>query len=381
MKMAILGYGVVGSGAYEVLTKAGYPVKRVLDIRPHEELGEVLTSDFNDILNDDEIGIVAEAIGGLSASYAFVSKALAAGKHVVTSNKHLVCHYYKELHELAARNGVMLRFTSSAGGGIPWLYNLKRCVRCDRITRLMGILNGTTNFILDAMIRDGRRFCEALSEAQRLGYAQANPSADNDRSDVARKIAISSNIRFNSAVSEEDVLTFSLRNFRKSDLEYVSSRFGRTVRYLGYGARVGDGISLFVEPTLILPDSLEANVCKNNNMISLFGDVVGRLAFYGQGAGKYPTGISLAQDMIDIYNGATAYVYTPEQITVDNGAYRRTYFIRTTADMPFSFYERVEKIGDVRYIVTGEISVAQMHDAAHLILEVDADSFFAGFEP
>ena len=381
MKMAILGYGVVGSGAYEVLMKAGYPVKRVLDIRPHEELGDILTMNFDDILNDSEIGIVAEAIGGLSASYAFVSKALMAGKHVVTSNKHLVCHYYKELHELAAKNGVMLRFTSSAGGGIPWLYNLKRCVRCDRITKLMGILNGTTNFILDAMIRDGRRFCEALAEAQKLGYAEANPSADIDGNDVARKIAISSNIAFNTVVSEEDVLTFGLRNFRKSDLEYVADRFGRTVRYLGYGARSGEGIALFVEPTLILPDSLEANVCKNNNMISLFGDVVGRLAFYGQGAGKYPTGISLAQDMIDIYNGATAYVYTPEQIAVDNGSYLRTYFIRTCAQMPFAFYDSVEKIGDAFYIVTKPISVAEMHDAAHLLLEEDATSFFAGFEP
>ncbi len=381
MKMAILGYGVVGSGAYEVLTKAGYPVKRVLDIRPHEELGDVLTMDFNDILNDDEIGIVAEAIGGLSASYAFVSKALAAGKHVVTSNKHLVCHYYKELRELAAKNGVMLRFTSSAGGGIPWLYNLKRCVRCDRIEKVMGILNGTTNFILDAMIREGRRFCEALSEAQKLGYAEANPSADIDGNDVARKIAISADIAFNTVVSEEDVLTFSLRNFRKSDLEYVSTHFGRTIRYLGYGARVGEGVALFVEPTLILPDALEANVGKNNNMISLFGEVVGRLAFYGQGAGKYPTGISLAQDMIDIYNGATAYIYAPEQITVDNGAYRRTYFIRTKAHMPFDFYDTVDCVGDTYYIVTKEISVADMHDAAHLLLEEDADSFFAGFEP
>ncbi|MBQ9747312.1 MAG: homoserine dehydrogenase [Clostridia bacterium] len=381
MKMAILGYGVVGSGAYEVLTKAGYPVKRVLDIRPHAELGDVLTMNFDDILHDDEIGIVAEAIGGLSASYAFVSKALAAGKHVVTSNKHLVCHYYRELRELAAKNGVMLRFTSSAGGGIPWLYNLKRCVRCDRIEKVMGILNGTTNFILDAMIRDGRRFDEALSEAQRLGYAEANPSADIDGNDVARKIAISANIAFNTVVSEEMVLTFGLRNFRKSDLAYVSEKFGRTVRYLGYGARVGEGIALFVEPTLILPDSLEANVGKNNNMISLFGEVVGRLAFYGQGAGKYPTGLSLAQDMIDIYNGATAYLYEPEEVTVDNGAYRRKYFIRTKAQTPFDFYDHVDRVGDVSYIVTREISVAEMHDAAHLLLEEDADSFFAGFEP
>ena len=380
MKMAILGFGVVGSGAYEVLTKAGYPVKRVLDIRPHAELGDVLTSNFDDILNDDEIGIVAEAIGGLSASYAFVSKALAAGKHVVSSNKHLVCHYYKELHELAQANGVTIRFTSSAGGGIPWLYNLKRCVRCDRITKVMGIMNGTTNFILDAMIRDNRRFADALAEAQKLGYAEANPSADIDGNDVARKTAISANIAYNTAVSEQEVLTFSLRNFKKTDLEYIDQKFGKTIRYLGYGTKNDGSVSVFVEPTIIPKDSLEANVNKNNNMISLFGDVVGRLSFYGQGAGKYPTGIALAQDMIDIAEGDTALSYAPDAVEVDNGACKRKYFIRTTADMPFEFYDSVDKIDYIYYIVTKEISVSAMHEAADLMLEQDADSFFAGFE-
>ncbi len=380
MKMAILGFGVVGSGAYEVLTKAGYAVKRVLDIRPHEELGDVLTANFDDILNDPEIGIVAEAIGGLSASYHFVSKALAAGKHVVSSNKHLICHYYKELHELAKANGVTIRFTSSAGGGIPWLYNLKRCVRCDNIKKVMGIMNGTTNFILDGMIREGRRFHDVLTEAQKLGYAEANPAADIDGNDVARKTALSANIAFRTAVAEQDVLTFSLRNFRKTDLDYIDRTFGKTIRYLGYGTKTENAVSLFVEPTILPKDALEANVNKNNNMISLFGDIVGRLSFYGQGAGKYPTGIALAQDMIDIAEGDTALSYAPETVEIDNHAYKRTYFIRTSADMPFDFYDRVETIDGVHYIVTKEIPVANMHEAADLLLEQDADSFFAGFE-
>lgn len=380
MKMAILGFGVVGSGAYEVLKKAGYHVKRVLDIRPHAELGDVLTTNFDDILNDDEIEIVAEAIGGLSASYAFVSKALAAGKHVVSSNKHLICHYYKELHELAAANGVTLRFTSSAGGGIPWLYNLKRAVRCDQITKIMGIMNGTTNFILDAMIRDNRRFADALAEAQKLGYAEADPSADIDGNDVARKTALSANLAFHTMVAEEDIQMFSLRNFKKADLEYIDAKFGKTIRYLGYGTKNANSVSVFVEPTIIPKDSLEANVNKNNNLISLFGDIVGRLSFYGQGAGKYPTGLALAQDMIDIAEGDTVLSYSFEALPVDNHACSRTYFIRTTADMPFDFYASVDKVGDVYYIVTKEISVAAMHEAAKQMLAQDADAFFAGFE-
>ena len=222
MSIAILGYGVVGSGAYEILTKAGYKVSRVLDVRSYPELGNTLTYDIEDILNDKEITVVAEAIGGNTFSYEFVSRALKAGKHVVSSNKHLICSYYKELHALAKENGVTLRFTASAGGGIPWLYNLKRGLLCDRIEKVMGIMNGTTNYILDAMITHSRDFADALKEAQKLGYAEANPSADIDGLDVARKTAISSSIAFDAIVSEENVLTFSLRNIRKSDIDYIA---------------------------------------------------------------------------------------------------------------------------------------------------------------
>ncbi len=380
MKMAILGFGVVGSGAYEVLKNAGYEVKRVLDIRPHEELGDVLTNNFDDILNDPEIEVVAEAIGVLSISYNYVSKSLMAGKHVVSSNKHLICHYYKELHELAKANGVTIRFTSSAGGGIPWLYNLKRSVRMDNITKVCGIMNGTTNFILDAMIHDGKRFPDALAEAQQLGYAEADPSADIDGNDVARKTAISANIAFNTAVSEDDVLMFSLRNFRKTDLDYLDAKFGKTMRYLGYGTKTGSAVSLFVEPTILPKDALEANVRKNNNMISLFGEIVGKLSFYGQGAGKYPTGIALAQDMVDIASGDTALTYAPAAVEVDNKAYKRAYFIRTTSNLSFDFYASVDTVDGVRYIVTKEMSVAKMHKEAQRILAEDPESFFAGFD-
>ena len=215
MSIAILGYGVVGSGAYEVLKKAGYTVSRVLDIRPHPELGEVLTDNIEDILNDKSITVVAEAIGGNTVSYELVSRALKAGKHVVSSNKHLICHYFKELHELANENGVTIRFTSSVGGGIPWLFNLKRSIRCDQIDKVSGIMNGTTNFILDAMIRESRDFTDVLKQAQTLGYAEADPSADIDGLDVARKVAISSTLAFGSIVSEQDVRIFSLRNIKK----------------------------------------------------------------------------------------------------------------------------------------------------------------------
>ena len=380
MTIAILGYGVVASGAYEVLKRNGYSVKRILDIKKHDELGDILTSNYDDILNDDEIGVVAEAIGGLEPSHTFVVKALKAGKHVVSSNKHLICNYYEELHALAKENGVTIRFTSSVGGGIPWLYNLKRSVRLDEISRVMGIMNGTTNFILDAMTTDRRDFDEVLKEAQSLGYAEANPSADVDGLDTARKTAISSSIAFNTIIKEENVSIFSMRNVKKSDIEYIGSKFNRVVRYMGFGQRTKNSISVFVEPVLLPKTAPEATVCKNFNMITLFGESVGRLSFLGQGAGKYPTGNAMAQDICDIVNGDTALYYEPVASSVDNGALKRRYYIRASVDEINAEIDVSDVIDNSKIVITKPISVKRMHELAVQIYKKDPSAFFAGIE-
>ncbi len=380
MKIAILGYGIVGSGAYEVLTKHGLDVKRVLDIRPHDELGDVLTSDYNVILNDDEIGVVAEAIGGLEPAHTFVVKALKAKKHVVSSNKHLICEYYEELHTLAKENGVTIRFTSSVGGGIPWLYNLKRSIRIDEITKVMGIMNGTTNFILDSMISNGSDFESVLREAQALGYAEANPSADIDGLDVARKTAISSSIAFNTIIKEENVSVFSMRNVSKADIDYVTKRLGKTVRYMGFGVKNKDSVSVFVEPVLLCMSCLEANVNKNFNLISLFGNSVGRLSYFGQGAGKYPTGNALAQDVCDIVNGDTKLVTDFKAVKIDNGALKRKYYIRTASCIDSKYVDKKDVIDGVNYVLTKALEVSLMHELAKSIKESDPTSFIAGIE-
>ena len=380
MKTAILGFGVVGSGAYEILNRYGYTVKKVLDIRPHDELGDVLTNNYDDILNDKEITVVAEAIGGLEPAHTFVVKALKAGKHVVSSNKHLICTYYDELHKLAIENGVTIKFTSSAGGGIPWLYNLKRGVRCDEMEKVMGIMNGTTNFILDAMITDSRDFDDVLKEAQALGYAEANPSADIDGLDTARKTAISSSIAFDTIITEEEVNVFGLRNIKKLDIDYITKKLGKTVRYMGFGTKNEDTVSVFVEPTILDAGALEANVNKNFNMISLFGKSVGRLSFYGQGAGKYPTGNSLAQDVIDILKGDTALEYPKAKVEINNSSIYRKYYVRTTADLDSSIICSREAIDGINYILTDKISVKDMHKAAKAVFEADRNAFLAGIE-
>jgi len=380
MKIAILGFGVVGSGAYEVLEKAGYKVGRVLDIRKHDELGEVSTTNYDDILNDKEIGVVAEAIGGLEPAHTFLVKALKAGKHVVSSNKHLICTYYDEFLSLAKENGVTVRFSASAGGGIPWLYNLKRATRCDKIESVFGIMNGTTNFILDSMISESRDFDDVLHEAQRLGYAEADPSADIDGLDTARKTAISSSIAFDTQVDEKDVLTFSLRNIKKTDIEYISKKLNSTVRYIGTGAVNGGAVSAYVEPTLIESDSIFANVKKNNNMISLVGRSVGQLSFFGQGAGKYPTGVSVAQDVIDVVNGDSDVVSAGKKLAIDNSTVVHSYYVRTKAAFPSEYIDRCEKLDSENYIITKPVSVLKIHNVADEILSKDGESFFAGIK-
>ena len=380
MKIAILGFGVVGSGAYEVLEKAGYKVGRVLDIRKHDELGDVSTTNYDDILNDKEIGVVAEAIGGLEPAHTFLVKALKAGKHVVSSNKHLICTYYDEFLSLAKENGVTVRFSASAGGGIPWLYNLRRATRCDTIESVFGIMNGTTNFILDAMISESRDFADVLLEAQRLGYSEADPSADIDGLDTARKTAISSSIAFDTQVDEKDVLVFSLRNIKKCDIEYINRKLHSSVRYLGTGEVNGGVVSAFVEPTIIDNDSVLSNVKKNNNMISLVGKNVGLLSFFGQGAGKYPTGISVAQDVIDVVNGDSDLLSPGERLSVDNSLVSHAYYVRTKADFPTEYVDSIETNNGYNYIITKSLSVADAHRIADGILNKDGEFFFAGIK-
>ena len=380
MKIAILGFGVVGSGTYEVLEKAGYKVGKVLDIRKHEELGDVSTTNYDDILNDKEIGVVAEAIGGLEPAHTFLVKALKAGKHVVSSNKHLICTYYEEFLSLAKENGVTVRFTASAGGGIPWLYNLRRATRCDEIESVFGIMNGTTNFILDAMISDHRDFADVLLEAQRLGYAEANPSADIDGLDTARKTAISSSIAFDTQVDEKDVMIFSLRNIKKADIEYIEKKLNSTVRYIGTGVLIDGVVSAFVEPTIIEKESVLSNVKKNNNMISLVGKNVGMLSFFGQGAGKYPTGISVAQDVIDVVNGDTDLLSPGAKLAVDNSLESHAYYVRTKADICKEYIDSIDAIDNEKYIVTKPISVSLAHKLADEISSKDAEFFIAGIK-
>ncbi len=375
-KIAILGFGVVGRGAYETIQarkNAGISVKKVLDVRVPTGYEDVVTTDYQSILSDPEIEIVAEAIGGLHPAYEFLTAAMKAKKSVVTANKHLVCTFFRELHTLAKENGVEFRYTPAVGGGIPWLYNLRRTVRLDEVTSLSGIMNGTTNYILDGMTHKGADFSSALSEAQRLGYAEADPTADIDGLDVRRKCAISASVAFGAVLTEDDVPTFGIRNILKIDTDRFTA-MGYVCKLLAKAEKIGDKITAYVEPTLIPKASETAAIGSNFNMISLTAKRVGRLSFIGQGAGKDPTGMALAEDCLDIAEKSAVTETVLGNVEISHELTEHPYYVRTTEALD----ERVISHRLDGAYITIPLTVSKIHHIMKEIQSNDSAAFVAG---
>lgn len=380
MKVAILGFGVVGSGCYDVIKNASsdLEVKKVLDISIKEGYEGVMTTDINDILSDPEIEIVAETIGGLNPAFEFVSSCLKAGKNVVSSNKKLISEHFDELNSLADQNGVKLYFTSSSGGGIPWLSSLARAKRCDEIYEIRGIINGTTNYILDKMISEGTEFDAVLKEAQSLGYAEQDPTEDIDGLDVRRKCAISASVAFNTRISEHDIPVFGIREVKKDDIDYIES-MGFSIRLMAYAKKLSDSVVAYVEPTIIRKTEPEAAVKENFNLISLWGRFAGRMSFYGQGAGKNPTGYGVVQDMEDIAEGVNLNLYSKTKSETDNSKEIHKYYIRSS--IPFDIpCEKSKNVNGLYIYLTHPMSVESAHEIYNLLKEREASVFIAGFD-
>ena len=307
MNIGLLGFGVVGGGVYELAeNRTDLTVCRVLVRREIEEIAPIATRDFNEILNDPTIDTVVEVIGGLHPAYEYVSAALQAKKHVVTANKALIAAYYTDLTALARENGVDLRCTAAVGGGIPWLTNLERCKRLDTVTEVGGIMNGTTNFIMDAMHTSPVSFPAILKKAQELGYAEADPSADIDGDDIRRKLTISANIAFDAVLDEERIPTFGIRTVTDGDIA-AFQRHGFVCKMLAAAQKCGDKVCAMIEPTLVNAHDPEASVPTNYNLISYTAEKVGRQSFFGQGAGRFPTASNVVQDCLDILAGHTSF--------------------------------------------------------------------------
>ncbi len=345
MHIAVIGYGVVGSGVAEVIRKnsqsiadrAGeqITVKKILDIRDITDSpdADLLTKDPDEVFKDPDIKVVVETIGGVRIAHEYTQRAFTAGKHVVTSNKELVATHGPELLRMAADNGVSYLFEASVGGGIPIIRPLSQCLAANVINGITGILNGTTNYILTQMKREGKDFNEALKEAQQNGYAESNPTADIEGIDACRKIAILSSIAYNEFVDSTNIHTEGISNISLLDMQYAEA-MDSTIKLIAISKRMGDKIFARVSPAIISRNHPLANVEDVFNGIVVKGDAIGDAMFYGRGAGKLPTASAVIADIIDIarHNEVGKNLWTRREYdnTVPFEESETRYFVRVT---------------------------------------------------
>ena len=329
MKIALLGYGTVGRGVDQIIAERveGVEVTRILRLSDPR-----MTASYDDILADEKIELVVECMGGVEPARTYIMGALESGRHVVTSNKAVVAAHFAEFAAASVASGAGLYVEAAVGGGVPWIAGVEKVRRIDEVTSFSGIMNGTTNYIVDAMRRQGAEFDVVLAEAQRLGYAERDPSADIDGIDVLNKTIISASVAFGVAC-EKNLPASGIRNLTKADLELFAAH-GRTVKLLGRGVSADGRYAAAVEPVAVPADSLEANVPGNFNLLTLDATTVGELKFYGQGAGSLPTGNAIVQDVLDCASGARRPVYDfTRPLAYDPTLLRSDYVLRTTAEL------------------------------------------------
>ena len=347
-EIAVLGFGVVGSGVVEVLDKnaamitqnAGQAVrvKYILDVRdfPGSPYENLLIKDFATILDDANISVVVEVIGGTGVALEFTRRSLEAGKSVVTSNKELVATHGYELIKLAREKGVNYLFEASVGGGIPVVRPLAQCMAANRISEIYGILNGTTNYILSEMAKNGAGFSDALLDAQKKGYAEADPTADIEGYDACRKICILSSLAFGRHVYPDQVPTTGITGVTTDDMRFADE-LGYKIKLLSRSRKIGDKVAAYVAPHLVSKDNLLAGVDGVMNGVVIRGNAVGNVTFCGAGAGKMPTASAVVADVIDSvkHQYARKWIDWAEgsaDLTADPMQLESAWYVRTSAD-------------------------------------------------
>lgn len=371
VKIAILGFGTVGSGVYDIISQNDFAeealspvcVKYILDIRdfPDHPEKHLFTKDFEDILNDDEIYCVAEAMGGLHPAYEFTKSLLEKGVSVVTSNKELVATHGPELLEIARKKNANYLFEASVGGGIPIIKPMCSSLKSNTIKKIIGILNGTTNYILTEMITKNKDFAEALSDAQKKGYAERNPAADIEGHDACRKLAILSSLAWGNYVDYKDIVTEGITEITLTDVRFAEE-LGYVIKLIGY-AEKGDKVFARVSPMLVSKDFPLAGVNDVFNAIVVEGDYLGTSMFYGKGAGKFPTASAVVADIIESvrHKGAKkAYIeWKPSQdgYMTDIMDTESEYFVRSNkteaevkAVFPDAKFAKTSKDGNLAFI-------------------------------
>lgn len=347
VNIALLGHGVVGSGVVEVLTqnfesitkraKERIEIKYILDKREFNDskFAEKFTKNYSDILNDDDVKIVVEVMGGLSPAYEYVKEALLKGKSVVTSNKELVAEKGHDLLKIANEKNCNFLFEASVGGGIPIILPIHQCLAANEVIEIAGILNGTTNFILTKMIHDNVSFNEALKMAQELGYAERDPSADIDGDDACRKICILASLAYGKHVYPENVHVVGIRDIDIKDVKYAKE-YDCVIKLIGRVKKLNDGkLEIEVEPMLISNNSQLAGVEDVFNGILVRGDSTGDVVFYGKGAGKLPTASAVVADIIECVKHFDTRKYlfwddSDEQYIKDYNEYETSLYVRVS---------------------------------------------------
>ncbi len=366
-KVAVMGHGVVGSGVVEVMQKnksviekkAGQPmeVKRILDLRDFPDLSysDKFTKDFQDILNDDEISVVAEVMGGTHPAYEYVTACLEKGKSVVTSNKELVAAKGAELLATAKAHDVNFFFEASVGGGIPIIQPLHLCLSANEIDEIAGILNGTTNFILTKMIHEQMPFDAALKLAQELGYAEKDPTADIEGHDACRKICILASLCYGKHVYPDSVHTEGITKLTLEDVAYAED-WGGVIKLIGRAKKLENGmVSAMVSPAFIPHDSQLASINDVFNGILVRGNATGDVVFYGKGAGKLPTASAVVSDVITAAkephtSNSLTWVDCHEDYVVDHTVGEVAFYLRFASNDPNAKTKVVAKLGDVRFL-------------------------------
>ena len=361
INIAVMGYGTVGSGVVEVINTNGarinqrigeeLNVKYVLDLRdfPEDPIQEKIVHDFETIIQDEDIKIVVEVMGGIEPAYTFVKRSLQAGKSVATSNKALVAKHGAELLSIAEENNINFIFEASVGGGIPIIRPLNSSLTADEIEEITGILNGTTNYMLTKMFYEGADYDTVLKEAQANGYAERNPEADVEGYDACRKIAILSSLISGQQVDFEDIYCEGITKITAQDMKYAKA-MGTTIKLLASSKRHGNHLHAIVAPCMLYPEHPLYNVNGVFNSIFVHGNVLGDAMFYGSGAGKLPTASAVVADVVDAAKHLNRNIMTmwkQDKLKLeDKSDAKRRFFIRMKgnaeemlADLKYSFGE------------------------------------------
>lgn len=371
MIIGIIGLGTVGFGTVDILTKEKDRLEKEIgeDVivkygcaleNPGLPEGIIYTDDFKEVLNDPEVDVVVELIGGLTFAKTIILSALESGKHVVTANKALIAHHGQELFEAARKNNVNIFYEASVGGGIPVVVPAKESLIANNIKKIEGILNGTTNFILSLMETDNLDFSEALRIAKNLGYVEADDSLDLDGYDAAHKIAILAMNAFHIFFDFDLINTTGIRSVTKVDMDFAK-KLGYRIKLIAQAKKLEDSIGIDVSPTLVPMTDIVGNVMDAYNVVEITNDYVENVLFYGKGAGRYVTASAVVADIMKTHNKELwthDYTYTDKITPIDVSKY----YIHTSEPIEIDYEESYTDKGEYIYI-TNEISIHDVEEA------------------